>query len=63
VVGLALYNAYSSYAREKGIAFPYQKTLAKKLRISLKTIRKYNRILEEMDLLKLRAKVEGGNQT
>jgi len=53
VIGLALYNAYSSYAREKGIAFPSQKTLAEKLRISLKTIRKYNRILEENGLIKI----------
>jgi len=53
VIGLALYNAYSSYARDKGVAFPSQKTLAEKLRISLKTIRKYNRVLEENGLIKI----------
>jgi integrase len=30
VIGLALYNAYASYARDKGIAFPSQETLAEK---------------------------------
>jgi len=34
VVGLALYNAYSSYARNKGVAFPSLKTLAEKLGIN-----------------------------
>jgi DNA-binding transcriptional regulator YhcF (GntR family) len=53
VIGLALYNAYSSYARDKGVAFPSQKTLAEKLRLSIKTIIKYNRILEANGLIKI----------
>lgn len=52
-VGLALYNAYASYVREKGSAFPSQKTISKRLGISLKTIRKYNRILIENGLIKI----------
>jgi DNA-binding transcriptional regulator YhcF (GntR family) len=53
VIGLALYNAYSSYARDKGVAFPSQKTLAEKLRLSIKTIIKYNKILEANGLIKI----------
>ena len=73
VVGLALYNAYASYARDKGIAFPSQRILREKLGVSLKTVRKYNRILLENGLIKLKRrkgksnivillKVEDGNQ-
>jgi hypothetical protein len=53
VIGLALYNAYASYARDKGSAFPSQKTLAEKLRISKWTINKYNKILQENGLIKI----------
>jgi biotin operon repressor len=53
VIGLALYNAYSSYARDKGIAFPSQKTLAEKLGLSIKTVIKYNRILEANGLIRI----------
>jgi biotin operon repressor len=53
VIGLALYNAYSSYARDKGVAFPSQETLAEKLGLSIKTIIKYNRILEAHGLIKI----------
>ena len=53
VVGLALYNAYSSYARNKGVAFPSLRTLAEKLGISTKTVIKYNRILEANGLIKI----------
>jgi len=53
VVGLALYNAYSSYARNKGVAFPSLRTLADKLGVSTKTIIKYNRILEANGLIKI----------
>jgi DNA-binding transcriptional regulator YhcF (GntR family) len=56
VIGLALYNAYSSYARDKGVAFPSQRTLAEKLRLSIKTIIKYNRILEANGLIKIERK-------
>jgi DNA-binding MarR family transcriptional regulator len=52
-IGLALYNAYASYARNKGSAFPSQKTIAKKLKISCQTIRKYNKILVENQLIKI----------
>jgi DNA-binding transcriptional regulator YhcF (GntR family) len=53
VVGFALYNAYASYARDKGVAFPSQETLAEKLGLSVKTIIKYNRILEANGLIKI----------
>jgi DNA-binding transcriptional regulator YhcF (GntR family) len=56
VIGLALYNAYSSYARNKGVAFPSQRTLAEKLRVSIKTIIKYNKILEANGLIKIERK-------
>jgi biotin operon repressor len=56
VIGLALYNAYSSYARDKGVAFPSQRTLAEKLGLSIKTIIKYNRILEANGLIKIERK-------
>ena len=60
VIGLALYNIYASYAREKGKAFPSQKTIAKTLNISVPTLIKYNRILEENGLIKIeRRKREG----
>lgn len=58
VIGLALYNAYSSYARDKGVAFPSQRTISEKLGISVKTIIKYNRILAEAGLIKIE-KVKG----
>ena len=53
VVGLALYNAYSSYARDKGVAYPSQKTISEKLGISVKTVIKYNKILQENGLIKI----------
>ena len=53
VIGLALYNAYSSYARNKGVAFPSLRTLAEKLGISTKTVIKYNRILEANGLIRI----------
>ncbi len=51
VVGLALYNIYASYAREKGVAFPSQEKITKTLRISIPTLIKYNKILEENGLI------------
>ena len=33
VIGLALYNANASYARDKGSAFPSQKTIAENLEL------------------------------
>jgi hypothetical protein len=53
VIGLALYNAYASYARDKGSAFPSQKTIAEKLGISIWAINKYNKILQENRLIKI----------
>ncbi|MEM0171814.1 MAG: helix-turn-helix domain-containing protein [Conexivisphaerales archaeon] len=53
VVGLALYNAYASYARDKGVAFPSQKIISEKLGISVKTIIKYNKILQANKLIKI----------
>jgi DNA-binding transcriptional regulator YhcF (GntR family) len=60
VIGLALYNAYSSYARDKSVAFPSQRTLAEKLGLSIKTIIKYNRILEANGLIKIERKKSKG---
>ena len=51
-----MYNAYSSYARDKGVAFPSQRTLAEKLGLSIKTIIKYNRVLEANGLIKIERK-------
>ncbi|MEM3573304.1 MAG: helix-turn-helix domain-containing protein [Nitrososphaeria archaeon] len=53
VIGLALYNAYASYARDKGIAFPSQKIISQKLGISIKTIIKYNKILQSNGLISI----------
>lgn len=53
VTGLALYNAYASFAREKGKAFPSQKKLVKLLRISVPTLIKYNKILEANNLIRI----------
>lgn len=49
--GLALYNAYASYARDKGSAYPSQARIAKKLGISDITVRKYNKILKKAGLI------------
>ena len=60
VIGLALYNAYASYARDKGLAFPSQKTISKRLRVSISSVRKYNKILEANGLIKIESgKVRG----
>jgi DNA-binding Lrp family transcriptional regulator len=53
VIGFALYSAYASYAGNKGVASPSQKTLARMLGISVKTIIKYNRKLQESGLIKI----------
>jgi DNA-binding Lrp family transcriptional regulator len=52
-IGLALYSAYASYAGNKGVAFPSQRTLAGRLGISVKTIIKYNKKLQENGLIKI----------
>ena len=53
VIGLALYNAYASYARDKGVAFPSQKTISQKLGISIPTINKYNKVLQKNNLIRI----------
>ena len=53
VIGFALYRAYASYAGNKGVAFPSQRTLARMLGISIKTIIKYNKKLQESGLIKI----------
>jgi len=53
VIGFALYSAYASYAGNKGVAFPSQRTLARMLGISIKTIIKYNKKLQESGLIKI----------
>jgi len=60
VVGLALYNAYASYAINKGFVFPSQKTISLKLKISIPTISKYNRILEKYGLIKIKSGKRAG---
>lgn len=52
-IGLAIYNVYASFARDKGYAFPSQKKIAKLLKISIPTLIKYNKILEENGLIKI----------
>lgn len=59
VIGLALYNAYASYAFDIQKVFPSQTTIAKKLDISVPTLIKYNNILLEYKLIRIR-KQEGG---
>lgn len=52
-VGLAIYNAYCSYARDKGNAWPSQTTIASKLGISVPTLVKFNAVLERERLIKV----------
>jgi len=59
-IGLALYNIYASYAREKGFAFPSQETIAKTLKISIPTLIKYNKILEKNGLIKIERRRKEG---
>jgi len=53
IIGLALYNAYASYSRNEGKCFPSQGLIVKKLKISIPTIIKYNKILEQNGLIKI----------
>ena len=53
VIGLALYNAYCSYANQKGKCYPSHKIISNKLKISRQTIIKYNKILEKNNLIKI----------
>lgn len=50
-IGLALYNAYASYAFDKQKVFPSQTTIAKKLCIGRQTLIKYNKILIKQGLI------------
>jgi len=60
IIGLALYNAYASYSRNEGKCFPSQKTISEKLKLSIPTIIKYNKILEENNLIKIESGKEKG---
>jgi preprotein translocase subunit Sss1 len=46
VIGFALYLAYVVYAKDPFL--PSEEKVAEKLRISMRTLRKYKRILEEL---------------
>ena len=61
VIGLALYNAYASHAMEKENVFPSQKRLAKTLGVTIPTIVKYNKILEDNGLIKIESGKEKGD--
>lgn len=60
-IGLALYNTYASYARNKGRAFPSQKKICKTLNISRSTLIKYNKILVKEKLIKIKSGKEDGS--
>lgn len=60
IIGLALYNAYASYARDKAEAWPSLNTISKKLKISIPTIIKYNKILEKYKLIEIKSGKEAG---
>ena len=51
VIGFALYLAYVVYAKD--LVLPSEEEIAEKLRISMRTLRKYKRILEEYGLIKV----------
>jgi len=50
-IGLALYNAYASYAFDKQEVFPSQTTIAKKLKITIPTLIKYDKKLVKYKLI------------
>jgi len=60
VIGLALYNAYASYARDKAEAWPSLKTISKKLKISIPTIVRYNELLEKYKLIEIKSGKQNG---
>jgi transcription initiation factor IIE alpha subunit len=51
VIGFALYLAYVVYAKD--LVLPSEEKIAEKLRISMRTLRKYKRVLEEYGLIKV----------
>jgi transcription initiation factor IIE alpha subunit len=51
VIGFALYLAYLIYA--KYLVLPSEEKIAEKLRISMRTLKKYKKILEEYGLIKV----------
>jgi transcription initiation factor IIE alpha subunit len=54
VIGFALYLAYVVYAKD--LVLPSEEEIAKKLRISMQTLKKYKRILEKYGLIKVERK-------
>jgi transcription initiation factor IIE alpha subunit len=51
VIGFALYLAYVIYAKD--LVLPSEEKIAEKLMISMRTLRKYKRILEKYGLIKV----------
>jgi len=60
VIGLAIYNAYASYANRYGESYPSQKLLSETLGISIPCIIKYNKILEKNGLVRIERRKEEG---
>jgi replication initiation and membrane attachment protein DnaB len=59
VIGFALYLAYIVYAKDS--VSPSEKKIAEKLRISMRTLKKYKGILEKYGLIKVER--EGNKET
>jgi len=56
VIGFALYLAYLVYAKDSFL--PSEEKVAEKLGISMRTLKKYKRILEEYGLIKVEREEE-----
>ena len=56
VIGLALYNAYVFYAKYS--VLPLEEEVARRLGTSISTPRKYRKILEENEVLKVGRKIQ-----
>lgn len=56
VIGLAVYNAYASYAFQNQEVYPSQNTIAKKLGITKPTLIKYSKILAKYKLIRIEKK-------
>ncbi len=59
-IGLALYNTYASFSREKGKCFPSIKKIGEILGISRPTIIKYNKSLEKHHLIRIESGKKAG---
>lgn len=60
VAGVAIYNALCSYANQSGQCYPTHKTMAKKLGVSLNTLKKYLKILQDEKLISVESgKIKG----